>query len=194
MKPNLLILGYARHGKDYFADLVCKAYGPGLKFTSSSLFACERAVLPVLGPRYGYKSVQEAYDDRGNHRAEWHDLIAEYNRQDPARLAHEMLAEGNRVYVGMRSITEYEACLNERLFCDVVWVHRPGTPDEPAASCPLRRDDALRVWRQHCRWGLGWTGVVNPGPLGTPPQQAGFVQWAAHVAHGLKRVEERNKT
>lgn len=120
MSKKILILGHARHGKDTVAEYITELE-PDLKFASSSLFAGEKAVIPVLGPMYNYKDVNEAYEDRLNHRQEWFELIKEYNKDDPARLARELL-EDHDIYVGMRSNTEYQACVEEGLFDLIIWV------------------------------------------------------------------------
>lgn len=116
--PRILILGHARHGKDTAAELLASELG--LSFRSSSLAAAEKAVYPVLQRRYGYQTLEECYADRGNHRAEWHELIAAYNH--PAyRLAREILDEVN-IYVGMRSKRELNACKDMGLFDYIVTV------------------------------------------------------------------------
>lgn len=102
----------------------------GFAFASSSEFACERLVFPVLGPKYGYRDVLECFNDRRSKRLEWKALISAYNTPDKARLAREILAE-NDVYVGMRCDEEYDAAYH--LFDRVYWVdamERVGTEDE----------------------------------------------------------------
>lgn len=112
---KILILGHGAHGKDTAAEAFDAIHG--LSFISSSLAAAEMAVFPVLGPKYGYLSVADCYDDRRNHREEWRDLIAAYVSQDKSRLAREILEEYN-CYVGMRKLDEYEASahLFDRIF------------------------------------------------------------------------------
>jgi len=119
MTPKVLILGAARHGKDTAAELLSEL--AGWRFQSSSLFIAERAVLPTLGPKYGYTSVAECYEDRHAHRNEWRDLIRAYNRDDRARLAKELLQVCN-VYVGMRCHLEYAECVRQGVFDHVLWV------------------------------------------------------------------------
>lgn len=119
---KILILGHARHGKDEFAQRLAR-YSPNLKFISSSVFANERCVYPALRLKYGYQTPEECFSDRHNHRPEWHQLIAEYNADDPCRLCRELL-EVDDVYVGMRAKREYEACMQEKLFDYVFWVDR----------------------------------------------------------------------
>lgn len=94
-----LILGKGGHGKDTAAEIIRDLYG--LSFKSSSVASSEKVVFPVLGPKYGYKTADECYEDRRNHREEWKQLITDYNTPDKARLCREILAEVD-IYVGMR--------------------------------------------------------------------------------------------
>ncbi len=145
VKPKLLILGNARHGKDTFAQILADCWG--LKFCSSSLFCAEKVIMPVLAEKYGYKTVQECFDDRVNHRAEWKELIFSYNQPDLTRLSKSILAE-NDVYVGMREIKELEACKAEGLFDLIVWVDDGyRKPPEDRSSMTITRNMAdYVVW------------------------------------------------
>lgn len=145
VKPKLLILGDARHGKDTFAQILADCWG--LKFCSSSLFCAEKVIMPVLAEKYGYKTVQECFDDRVNHRAEWKELIFSYNQDDLTRLSKSILAE-NDVYVGMREIRELDACKAEGLFDLIVWVDDGyRKPPEDRSSMTITRNVAdYIVW------------------------------------------------
>ena len=114
---KLLILGHAEHGKDY-AAILFKKYS-GMLFQSSSEFANEICVFPRLREKYGYKTKEECFEDRRNRRAEWLDLITEYNNKDRARLTSEIL-EVNDMYVGMRNEQEFEVAKD--LFDLVIWI------------------------------------------------------------------------
>lgn len=137
---KLLIIGHARHGKDTVSELLVDVLG--LKFRSSSDFANERAVYPVLAPKHGYTSLEECYQDRVNHRREWYNLIRSYNGDDPSRLAREVMQE-NDIYCGMRHREEFEACRREGVFDHVIWVDASERlPQESADSMSLTIDDA----------------------------------------------------
>src|SRR6266705_4108782 len=98
MKIKLMILGYARHGKDTVADILRDNLK--LTFASSSFAAAEKVMVPYfLSKGVTYSSLDECYADRVNHRAEWYDQIKAYNTPDRARLAREIYAD-NDVYVG----------------------------------------------------------------------------------------------
>ena len=133
MKNNkkLLIIGHMRHGKDTVAEMI-EDYS-GMSFKSSSEMAAEIFIYDKLKNKYGYNSFIECFEDRMNHRAEWHDLICEYNIPDKARLAKEIL-KYNDMYVGMRSQDEIQKCINDGVFDLIIGVYDERKPLEPKDS------------------------------------------------------------
>lgn len=119
-KKSLLIIGHARHGKDTVAEFLEELFG--YTFKSSSLAASEIFIYDALKNKYAYKTPEECFEDRINHRKEWHDLICDYNKYDRSALAKEILKHAD-IYVGMRSNVEVEECLNQRLFDLVIGVY-----------------------------------------------------------------------
>jgi len=117
--PKLLILGHGRHGKDTLAEILRDAFG--LKFVSSSQAASDIFIYNELKEKYGYKTSEECYEDRSKHRAEWYDMICEYNKDDRARLAKGILEQAD-CYVGMRDNEEIAECMNQGLFDIIIWV------------------------------------------------------------------------
>lgn len=110
----LIISDSARAGKDTIAEML------GLSYISSSYKAAELFILDHFNGDPGlpsYDSVEECHKDRVNYRELWHDLIADYNKSNPARLAGEIY-KTNDVYVGMRSIVELLATM--RLYRPIV--------------------------------------------------------------------------
>lgn len=138
---KLLIIGYGRHGKDTFAELL--AHDLGTTFTSSSLFVAAAAVRPALEDiGVVYDSIEECYEDRVNHRAFWKWAISEYNTPKD-RMAKAILAEHD-MYVGLRARDEFEAV--KGLFDYIVWVDRSEhLPPEPVDSNELTAEDADEV-------------------------------------------------
>ena len=128
---KLCLIGHARHGKDTVAEMLYKKYG--WTYKSSSMAAAEIFIYDALKEKYGYKSFGECYEDRINHREEWYNLICDYNSEDPARLAKEIMKTSN-IYVGMRSAKEIEACMEQGVFDHVVWVRDDRKPLEDASS------------------------------------------------------------
>jgi len=132
MQPKrILIIGHARHGKDTVAELLSFYYG--YTFKSSSVAASEIFLYDVLKQKYGYKTPIECYKDRVNRRAEWHDLICEYNATDKARLAKDILKNAD-IYVGMRSNEELDECIKQDLFDIIIGVYNPRVPLESTNS------------------------------------------------------------
>jgi hypothetical protein len=128
---KLLIIGHGRHGKDTVAQMISDC--TGLTFESSSKSAAKIFIYDKLKDKYGYKTFKECYEDRSNHRAEWHDLICWYNKDDKAKLAKKILSL-NDMYVGMRSNQEIEKCQQDNLFDHIIGVYDPNKPLEPDDS------------------------------------------------------------
>lgn len=145
---KLFICGYGRHGKDYAAEILNQLYG--LKFDSSSHFAMRACVREGLAVRHGltYATEAECYADRVNHRAKWFDLICEFNREDPARLARLMFIE-NDIYVGIRNVDELDACKDEGLADLVIWVdatERLGVTEDASSNTITPEDCDFTVF------------------------------------------------
>ena len=133
MKRNykLLVIGHMRHGKDTVAEMIEEL--TGMSFKSSSEMAAEIFIYDELKDKYGYSSFIECFEDRMNHRAEWHDLIKNYNYPDKAKLAKEILRH-NDMYVGMRSQEEIDKCIEDNVFDMIIGVFDPDKPFEPKDS------------------------------------------------------------
>ena len=139
-KPRLLIIGHARHGKDTAAEYLRDAHG--YKFASSSEWCGVNFLWPVWG-KHLYASPKEMFEDRGNHRPKWAELISEFNTPDKVATVRGMFHDGFRVYVGMRKRDEFEAAMAGKWFDHVMWIDRSAhLPDEPSTSMELTREDA----------------------------------------------------
>jgi len=132
---QICILGHARHGKDTFAEILEDKFD--FKFKSSSMAASEIFIYDLLKTKYDYKSFEECFEDRVNHRAEWHDLICEYNKDNKARLASEILEDVD-CYVGMRSDKEIDECVRQGLFDLIIWV-------DASERLPLEPRDSFKI-------------------------------------------------
>ena len=134
MNKNLKIcvIGNCRHGKDTLAELLNEQIG--LTFKSSSQACSDIFIYDKLKEKYGYKTSEECFNDRVNHRDEWYDLICDYNKDDKARLAKQIL-QVNNCYVGMRDPHEISECLKQGVFDLVIWVDASKRlPKEPSSS------------------------------------------------------------
>lgn len=131
---KLLIIGHGRHGKDTVAAILKEEFG--LTHLASSEASSTIFVFDALKEKYGYLTVEECFNDRANHRAEWYDLICNYNKFDQARLAKEIVRRAN-VYVGMRSSTEFNECVKQSVFDVVLGVIDPRKPLEDPKSMDI---------------------------------------------------------
>lgn len=140
LKPRLLIIGHARHGKDEFAKQVSKAMN--LRFTSSSHFVGTEFIWPFWG-KTRYDNYEEFFEDRVNHRPLWANMITAYNTPDKTKTASTMFDRGNNLYVGMRRRDELEACAEDSVFDIIIWVDASVYRDpEPVTSMELTKEDA----------------------------------------------------
>ena len=137
-KPKLMIVGHGRHGKDTLAD---GFRDRGWLCEDSSYASAEIFLFDELKDSMGYRTVQECWEDRHNHRALWFRMISEYNSIDNCRLMRGIY-EHNDIYVGIRSRQELLAGIAQRLIDLVIWVGRPGCSPESGESMNIRRSDS----------------------------------------------------
>ena len=144
MKLKLMILGYARHGKDTVAEILHNDLG--LSFVSSSFTAAEKVMIPYFASKgIVYPDLATCYADRVNHRQEWFEQIKAYNTPDLAKLAREIYSE-NDIYVGIRNVEEFVAARDQRLFDYSIWVDRSKhVAPEPSTSNTINASMATHV-------------------------------------------------
>lgn len=136
---KLLVLGHARHGKDTAAEYLAEKLG--LTYAGSSQVCCDAFIFDSLKDEYSYATSQECFEDRINHRAEWHNLIADYCKDDKAKLGR-LIYERNDIYCGIRAQDECDAVIAE-FNPVVVWVNasnRVGT--ESSESMQLKYQES----------------------------------------------------
>lgn len=137
---KILILGHARHGKDTLGEILQK--NNGITATSSSEAANKIFIYNKIKERFGYNSLQECFEDRLNHRDLWYNMICDYNKEDKARLAKNILFEYD-CYVGMRDLDELKACIDNDLFDIIIWVDASERMTlEPFSSFNITKDYA----------------------------------------------------
>ena len=135
MQNKLLIIGHARHGKDSLAELFEAEFG--LKFKSSSQAAADIFLFDELKGKYNYETSEQCFEDRVNHRAEWYEMICNYNLVDKARLAKGILSITD-CYVGMRDRDEITECIKQGLFDLIIWV-------DASERLPLESSDSFNI-------------------------------------------------
>ena len=156
---RLLIIGHGRHGKDSVGDILRDHYG--LRSISSSEFAAQKAVFPLVSDLY--PDWRAAYEDRAAQRDLWFHAIRAYNLRPGPMLAEQIL-EDHDIYTGMRSRDEFER--SRAMFDLVVWVDASRRlPPEPGGSMELRASDA------------DWV-VDNNGPPHALPGEVARLAWA----------------
>lgn len=137
---KILILGNARHGKDTLAELFNQHFG--LTFMSSSQASADFFLYNQLKDKYGYTTSEECFEDRVNHREEWYQSICDYNKDNRARLAQDILSRSD-CYVGMRDKEEFKECVKRKLFDIIIWVDASKRlPLEPGTSFNIDMSDA----------------------------------------------------
>lgn len=114
---RLMVVGHGRHGKDTVCEML-QDYG--FTFTSSSMEAAE-VVFEIIQDKYNYKSLDECYQDRHNHREEWFDIITNFNQPDRTQLARRIYNKVD-VYCGMRNREEFQQCKESGVFDVSIWV------------------------------------------------------------------------
>lgn len=129
---KILIIGHKEHGKSTVANMICER--TKLKCEDSSMAASRIFIFDLLKEKYGYNTITECYVDRRNHRAEWFNLICDYNTPNPERLCIELL-KNNDIYVGERSRMEFEA--TKKYFDLIIGVFDTSKPLESEESMEL---------------------------------------------------------
>ena len=151
VRDKVLILGHARHGKDTVGAMIAEHWKVPVQETSK--WISENYMFRMLRGKYGYASHEECYEDRGNHRGEWYDLICMFNQHNPRRLAEAMLRD-NDVYIGIRSTRELVAALP--LFEYTIFVSNPRVEPEQNSSCDITQREMLSCCDHH---------ILNDGTL-----------------------------
>lgn len=120
MKNNnlkLLVLGHGRSGKDTVSEYIKSR--TNLKYTPTSEILAQKVIYPILSDRYS--SWEECLKDRSNRRAEWFQILSEYNKSNPARFLLEVLEE-NDIYCGLRSKIELQYAIVYGKIDLIIWV------------------------------------------------------------------------
>lgn len=142
---KLMVMGFARHGKDTVCEILQERYG--LSFVSSSLFAAEEVVYPILKKRYGYTSVEECFEDRYSHRDEWFNLIKGYGEVNGKDALTKRIFEECDIYCGIRNHHEFLAARDAELFDLAIWVdaskRKPAEDSESCSVSPYMADLVL---------------------------------------------------
>jgi len=125
---KIAICGHGRCGKDTAANWL-NAHTT-LCYQESTSQAAAQLCFDALARQYGYQSVQEAFDDRANHRVEWAEIIWAYNQPDGLTLYRGMLDAGD-ILDGIRRAPELLALRQNAMIDLVIWIERD-VPNDPS--------------------------------------------------------------
>lgn len=124
-KRRLIITGLAKSGKDTLCEMIGAING--MTSVSSSRIAIETIPevffrrLEQEGVLYG--SIDEAYDDRENHRQVWFEIIRDWTMQNDQILARTIF-ENYDCYNGLRNYDELVAIRESDPELTLIWVER----------------------------------------------------------------------
>ena len=173
MSQKLLIVGWGRSGKDEAAGFMNDHLG--LPYAGSTSWAA----LPLMAEKLNTHP-QLAWERRHQNRQFWKDSCDEFRRNDPLLLVTRALktsiaptyssldgrliggAKFGQVVTGVRDAVEIDAAIEKKIFSNIIWIERPGIPQDPTvtydasrATDLIKNDGDLR--RFHCnivRWAL----------------------------------------
>lgn len=139
LQCNLLIIGHKQHGKGTLAKLLKKHFDFSIKGTS---IHNAEMMFSLMKDSHGYSTVDECYQDRGNHREYWFKKINDYCKDNLSRVIEEIFAD-NDGCEGIRNREEFECAKEKNLFDLIIWVDASKRkPLEPSTSMQLTADDA----------------------------------------------------
>jgi hypothetical protein len=179
-RPKLLVIGYARHGKDTVGEILNERYG--YKFVSSSEFVGREVMWDNWGVAK-YATFEEMFADRVNHRVLWMEMISAYNTPDKTRTAATMISRGYDMYVGMRRLDELRACQDHGVVDYVVWVDASKRLPPETGSMDITMENSNADFF-----------IDNNGPVEDLPKMVDrFVaeMMTRHLAPKMTRAEEK---
>ncbi len=148
---NTLIIGPAGSGKDKFAEFMGVPYKGGSD-TAFDAFAAHALMTCLLGKPYKPQMEEAAWTTpesaealtkfflrqrKDEFRGFLYYAIRAFNSSDETNLAREVLKHG-KLYVGMRSHQEAEACIKAHMFKTVILVQRP-VPHDPTFKINIKQ-------------------------------------------------------
>jgi len=133
---KILFVGFGRAGKDEAAAYLAKI--TGLRYAGSFSWAA----LPYMAARLGIHP-QLAWETRHQNRELWKSYCDELRKMDQTILARMALQSGD-ICAGLRDKVELDAVKAANLFDRIVWINRPGTPEDPTVTFfPSACDDLI---------------------------------------------------
>ena len=145
---RIAICGHGRHGKDtaaqWFAD-----HTP-LRFAGSLSWFLAKDVAKHLGCSREQAFLRRHESD--DMRMLWYRIGNETRQHDPGYLVRQALAEGD-IVCGLRDAEEAALIVDEGLVDMMIWIERPGLPDDPTmmfgpemCDIVIRNDGSLEAF------------------------------------------------
>ena len=137
---NIMLIGHGRAGKGTFAKVALKSFG--LTSKSSSRMGCEMGLYEKFKDMFGYKDMEECYNDRHTKRDLWYQGICDICTPDKATVGRAIF-ESHDIYDGCRDDVELNAMKAAGLIDLVIWIDAGDrVAHESSSSMKLTRDDA----------------------------------------------------
>lgn len=187
---KIIVAGHARHGKDLFCEYM------NIKHVSSSLVALDKVIWPSVCSTSvntawanKYDNKDQCFNDRGNHRNKWYDLIINYNKPDKTRLMKEIFAISD-VYCGLRNREEFMLGRDNGLFDLSVWIDASEfvAPERPDSCTLLKHDCDIIITNNGTKKDLQRKALnlakslrLKPGPESQDTLHDLIVDWADQV-------------
>ncbi len=127
-KMKIAIIGHGRAGKDTVANWLGEH--TTLRYRESTSQAATALCYQQMQEKYRYISMEDAFQDRHNHREEWASIIYAHNKPDGLTLYRGMLEEGD-ILNGMRREAELEALRTNLMIDLTIWIDRD-VPADPS--------------------------------------------------------------
>lgn len=148
IRKRVLFVGWGRAGKDEAAQFAESHLG--LRYGGSFSWHAKESVAAALGVH-----PMTAWETRHQNRQFWKDHCDALRRENQTLLAEKALATGD-ICAGLRDKVELDAVVAKRLFDELVWIDRPGTPQDFTVT--FTREDVVAAG--------GWV-IRNDGTLET---------------------------
>ncbi|PSV00976.1 hypothetical protein [Photobacterium kishitanii] len=139
--PKFIVMGHKQHGKDSFCEYLRDNYG--VTFASSSYTALEVFLFESIKGQFGYKTIDEAYEDRDNHRELYFNKISKFNEDNGLDTLGKIIFKNKDGYCGIRNRKEFVALKNANEFNISIWIDASERLEpENGSSNELTKNDA----------------------------------------------------